>query len=274
MVEVDMDGIRHAVPGSDGVDIGLLSAGSGPPLLLVHGGAGQIERWQPMWDQLSSLWRVTAMDRRGRGSSGDGLGYSIDAEYGDVAAVASALSAETGGPVDVFAHSYGATCTLGAASHSAPFRRIALYEPPGGETVSAEFVDRLTALVAAGRAGKAMVSFLTEIIGLTPDEVDDLKNAPQPYDILSVLSATLPREGRALLGLDLVTVAGGVTGPTLFLLGERSPAWAHVNTLEAAEVIPDSRIVTLHGLGHEAVDDAPELVIDQLARFFGAPTES
>lgn len=269
-----MDGIRHAVPGSDGVDIGLLSAGSGPPLLLVHGGAGQIERWQPMWDQLSSLWRVTAMDRRGRGSSGDGLGYSIDAEYGDVAAVASALSAETGGPVDVFAHSYGATCTLGAASHSAPFRRIALYEPPGGETVSAEFVDRLTALVAAGRAGKAMVSFLTEIIGLTPDEVDDLKNAPQPYDILSVLSATLPREGRALLGLDLVTVAGGVTGPTLFLLGERSPAWAHVNTLEAAEVIPDSRIVTLHGLGHEAVDDAPELVIDQLARFFGAPTES
>ena len=125
-----MDGIRHVVPGADGVDIGLLSAGSGPPLLLVHGGAGQIERWQPMWDHLSRRWRVTAMDRRGRGSSGDGRDYSIDAEYGDVAAVAGALSQETGGPIDVFGHSYGATCALGATGHSAPFRRVALYEPP------------------------------------------------------------------------------------------------------------------------------------------------
>jgi pimeloyl-ACP methyl ester carboxylesterase len=268
-----MDGIRHVVPGADGVDIGLLTAGSGPPLLLVHGGAGQIEGWQPVWDHLSRHWRVTAMDRRGRGSSGDGQGYSIDAEYGDVAAVAGALSAEAGGPIDVFAHSYGATCTLGATNHSAPFRRIALYEPPGGNTAPPEFVDRLTALVDEGRTGKAMVSFLSEIIGLTGEEIDALKNAPQTYDILSVLAATLPREGRALLGVDVATLAGGVTGPTLLLLGERSPEWAEVNTRETAGVIPDSRIVTLPGLGHEATDQAPELVVDHLARFF-RPGES
>ena len=68
-------------------------------------------------------------------------------------------------------------------------------------------------------------------------------------------------------------MAGGVTCPTLLLLGERSPDWAHVNTRETAGAIPDSRIVTLPGLGHEATDEAPELVVDQLARFFGESSE-
>src|SRR5271155_5598457 len=99
-----MDGERHSVAGADGVRIGLLTAGSGPPLLLVHGGVGQIERWEPLWEPLSRRWRVTAMDRRGRGSSGDGQQYSIEAEYGDVAAVAAALAATADAPVDIFGH--------------------------------------------------------------------------------------------------------------------------------------------------------------------------
>lgn len=160
-----MEGVRHVVRGSDDVEIGLLSAGSGSPLLLVHGGAGQTEAWQPVWDRLAARWRVTAMDRRGRGSSGDGQGYAIDDEFGDVAAVAAALSDEAGRPIDVFAHSYGATCTIGAGSRAAPFRRMVLYEPPARETVSPEFVDRLGELVDEGRAGRSMVSFLMDSSG-------------------------------------------------------------------------------------------------------------
>ena len=127
-----MDGVRHTVVGADGVGIGLLSAGSGPPLLLVHGGVGQIERWEPLWDRLAARWSVTAMDRRGRGSSGDGVGYAIEAEFADVTAVASALAEQAGRPVDVFGHSFGATCTLGAAGRagpSGPSGRLVLYEP-------------------------------------------------------------------------------------------------------------------------------------------------
>ena len=269
-----MDGVRHAVKGAGGVDIGLLSAGSGPPLLLVHGGVGQIERWQALWDELSTRWRVTAMDRRGRGSSGDGSGYSIDDEFQDVTAVAAALSKDAGMPIDVFGHSYGATCTLGASSRAAPFRRIVLYEPPGKETVSPDFVERLDALVVEGRSGKAMVSFLVEIIGLTTEEVEDLRRTPPAYDILSVLSRTLPREARALLGVDVATVASRAKTPALFLLGERSPEWAHVITRQAAKKMPISTVTVLAGLGHEAIDAAPALVTDALARFFNHPDAS
>jgi pimeloyl-ACP methyl ester carboxylesterase len=64
-----MDGHRHAVTSADGTEIGLLTAADGPPLLLVHGGMGCIESWQPLWEPLTSRYQVTAMDRRGRGSS-------------------------------------------------------------------------------------------------------------------------------------------------------------------------------------------------------------
>ena len=264
-----MDGTRHEVAGADGVSIGLLTAGEGPPLLLVHGGVGQIERWAPLWGLLTDHRRVTAMDRRGRGTSGDRVGYAIEDEYGDVAAVVEALAEESGVPVDVFAHSYGATCTLGAARHAPPFGRLVLYEPPGPRTITPEFVDRITAWVEEGRAGRAMVVFLTEVIGLSDAEVDALRAAPPAYDILAVLAATLPREGRALLGADVAGSARAVTCPTLLLLGERSPAWAGAVTEEVAAVVPGDEVTLLPGLGHEAVDSAPGLVADLIDRFLG-----
>ena len=111
-----MEGRRHSLISPDGVPIGLMTSGSGPPLLVVHGGMGQIEGWQPMWDALTERWTVTAMDRRGRGSSGDAADYTIEREYDDITAVADALADRHRTPVDVFAHSYGATCTVGAAA--------------------------------------------------------------------------------------------------------------------------------------------------------------
>lgn len=126
-----MRGTRRSVTSADGVRIGLLTAGSGPTLLLVHGGMGTISSWQRIWEPLAAHRCVTAMDRRGRGTSGDADIYSLSSEYADVAAVAAAMASEQGGPVDVVGHSIGATCVLGAAAGGAQFRRIVLYEPAG-----------------------------------------------------------------------------------------------------------------------------------------------
>jgi pimeloyl-ACP methyl ester carboxylesterase len=188
-----VQGHRHTVTSADGTEIGLLTAGTGPALLLVHGGMGRLERWAPLWELLTGHWQVTAMDRRGRGSSGDTGPYRLSQEYDDVAAVAASLADDDGRPPDVFAHSYGALCALGAAAHGAPFRRIALYEPPGPQTVPREWRERAIALVAAGRPGPAMISFLTEIIGLTMTQISELRNTPGAQDVLPIVSATLPR---------------------------------------------------------------------------------
>jgi pimeloyl-ACP methyl ester carboxylesterase len=262
-----VQGRRHTVSSADGTEIGLLTAGTGPALLLVHGGMGRLERWAPLWPLLTGHWQVTAMDRRGRGSSGDTGPYRLSEEYDDVAAVATSLAERDGRPAGVFAHSYGALCALGAAARGAPFRRIALYEPPGPQTVPREWRERASALVAAGRPGPAMISFLTEVIGLTMTQVGELRNAPGAQDVLPIVSATLPREAEALASADPVALAAGVTPPVLLLLGEASPAWAADLSHALSSALPDATLVRLPGHGHEAIDAAPGLIYRELAQF-------
>ena len=50
-----MDGYRHSVTSADGTRIGLLTAGEGPPLLLVHGGMGCIESWHDITGGLAAV---------------------------------------------------------------------------------------------------------------------------------------------------------------------------------------------------------------------------
>jgi len=263
-----MRGRRHAVIGAGGVRIGLLTAGTGPPLLLIHGGMSCIEAWEPIWPALAKRWRVTAMDRRGRCTSGDAEQYTIEEEYVDIAAVATVLAEQSETPVNVFAHSYGATCALGAASRGALLRRLALYEPPGPQTNPPAWLQAATGMVNNGRPGQAMSSFLTEIIGLSPEQVQELRYAPRAYDVLPIVSATLPREGLALASVDLSKNAKLVKGPVLLLLGDQSPAWASEITHALSTTLADAKLVILPGQGHGAIDSAPDLIVAALQRFF------
>lgn len=263
-----MDGVRRAVTTADGVRIGMLTAGQGPGLLLVHGGMGRLERWSPIWDRLTPQWRLTAIDRRGRASSGDTAEpYRITAEYDDLHAVAQMLATEQGCPVDVFAHSYGATCALGAAAGAAPFGRIVLYEPPGPETVSPQWIQRISGYIADGKPGRAMASFLTEIVGLTDAQVDQLRRTSGTGDVLDIVAATMPREAAALASVDLPGLAEQVSRPTLLVRGTTSPPWAKIITGQLAATLTHADTAVLTGNGHEAIDTAPHLIKETLSHY-------
>ena len=272
-----MDGELGSVRSADGTLIGLLSSGTGPPLLLVHGGLSGMFRWASLWPLLTSRFSVTAMDRRGRGSSGDaedGEPYALEREFDDVRAVVETLANRSGGAVDVLGHSLGAVCALGAACRGAPIRRMVLYEPPGPPTVPADWLRRLHAAIDAGQSGLAVASFLIEVIGLTRERVDELREqtlqsgaGPGLDDVLAVASRTLGREADALAALDLAALARGVEQPVRFLLGTASPLWAGEVTRLLAARLADSEIVLLHGEGHEGLDDAPQRVVEELVGF-------
>jgi pimeloyl-ACP methyl ester carboxylesterase len=262
-----VDGHRHEIVSTDGTPIGLLTAGSGPALLLVHGGMGRLERWEPMWGLLTAWRRVTAMDRRGRGSSGDTQPYQLSREFDDVAAVAASLAAGEGGPVDVFAHSIGATITVGAAARGAPLGRLALYEPPGPQTVAGPWRERAVAQIAAGQPGPAMFTFLTEVVGLTREQIEGLRDQPGARDVLPIVAATLPREAEGLASVDLPALAAAITVPVLLMLGTASPAWAGDITRALDAVLAVVTLAELPGYGHEAVDTAPDLVDALLQQF-------
>jgi pimeloyl-ACP methyl ester carboxylesterase len=262
-----MLGERHAVDSADGTSISVVSSGRGSPLLLVHGGMTSSARWAPLWPFLTAEHAASAMDRRGRGASGDSGSYSLEREFEDVTAVADDLARRHGSPVDVFGHSIGAVCVLGAAAAGAPFRRIALYEPPGPQTVPGDWVERATAMVAAGQHGRAMFSFLTEVIGLAPATVASLRDSPAAEDALGIVAATLAREARALTTVDLDRLAQRVAQPVLLLLGTESPDWATAITHRLAGTLHDAVLAPVDGHGHEGVDTDPRQVRAHLAAF-------
>src|SRR5688572_26807167 len=71
----------------DGTAIAVWRSGAGPPLVLVHGTTADHSRWAPVVPALEERFTVLAIDRRGRGRSGDADHYALERESEDVAAV-------------------------------------------------------------------------------------------------------------------------------------------------------------------------------------------
>ena len=116
------------VVSGDGTEIADWTSGEGPPLVLVHGAAADHTRWRPLLSYLESYATVHAIDRRGRGASGDGSDYDVAREFEDVAAVVDAVAQASGSAVDLYGHSFGGFCAFGGALLTANLGRLVLYE--------------------------------------------------------------------------------------------------------------------------------------------------
>src|SRR5690606_8457624 len=157
------------VTSKDGTQIAYQRSGSGPPIVLVHGTLGVAKRW-PILPLLEERFTVCAMDRRGRGDSGDGPDYSLAREAEDITALASA----SGGGVSVLGHSFGALCALEAALLIPRLSHLILYEP-ALSGAPPEATGRLETLLDAGDREGAVLAMFREIVEMPPDEVEFLK---------------------------------------------------------------------------------------------------
>lgn len=101
------------VTSRDGTQIAYWTSGEGPPLVVVHGTTADHTRWRPLLPCLEPHATVHALDRRGRGASGDAPDYDVAREFEDVAAVVDAVAQASGSAVDVLGHSYGGLCAFG-----------------------------------------------------------------------------------------------------------------------------------------------------------------
>jgi pimeloyl-ACP methyl ester carboxylesterase len=255
----------------DGTQIGFFASGEGPPLLLVHGGLGDHTRWGPLLPYLEPHFAVYAMDRRGRGASGDSADYEIEREYDDVAAVVDAIAEMTGSPVGVYCSSFGGICAFGAATLTRHIGGLALYEGwplPRPETLSpsTDFVARVEALLAAGDREAALKAFYLEVVGLSEEQFAPVRAQPSWPNRVAA-AGTMLREERAFRAATFDPAqAARITVPTLLLVGSDSPDW-EAETVAAA--LPDARVAVLEGQAHVADLLAPGLVADHLLAFFG-----
>jgi pimeloyl-ACP methyl ester carboxylesterase len=260
--------VVERVESSDGTPIAYWRSGEGPPLVLLHGAMSAHWSFDLLVPALVDRFTVFAVDRRGRGESGDRPDYAIEREFEDAAAVVDSIPA----PATLFGHSYGATVALGAALLAETLDKLILYEgSPGVTAASSEDLERAEELVAKGRREEALVHVL-RAFGFTSEELEQLQAAPTwPKRVAA--AHTVVREARAeeacLFDPELL---GVLTTPTLLLLGEESPAWAGEGTEQIRAALPNARVAVLPGQAHMAHLTAPELLADEIARFLGDST--
>ena len=260
------------VTSADGTQIAVFSSGEGRPLILVPGTSADHTTWRLVAPLLSPHFAVHAIDRRGRGASGDGRDYTLQREYEDIAAAVDAVASRWGGPVDLIGHSYGGNIAFGATLLTSSVRRLVLYEgwpmpDIADRSTSPEILAQLDDLLAIGQREQMMEAFFRRIVHYTDDEIATVKAAPSwPGRVAS--AHTVPREIRAFGEQALDPAQAARIGiPVLLLVGSESPDAIQGRPREVAAALPDARIVELEGQGHMANITAPELTARVLLEF-------
>ena len=103
---------------SDGVAIHHSTVGAGPDVVLVHGLTDRSATWGPITGMLAERYRVTTLDLRGMGESGDADDYGSTTMVRDVEAVVAAVGIDD--PL-VIGHSLGGIVVTAYAA-TAPVR--------------------------------------------------------------------------------------------------------------------------------------------------------
>jgi pimeloyl-ACP methyl ester carboxylesterase len=256
----------------DGTQIAYWTSGLGPPLVVVHGTTADHTRWRPLLPYLEPHATVHAMDRRGRGASGDAPDYSVVREFEDVAAAINAVAEAAGSPVDVLGHSFGGLCAFGAATLTANIRRLVLYEgwpsPNPEQLALAPGVrQRLDTLLAAGDREGVLETFFRAVVRM-PEQEFAVYRALPAWQARLAAAHTITRESRAEQAAPFdPEQAATITAPVLLLVGGDSPEFLTAGVDTVASALPDARIVVLEGQQHIAIDLVPTVFAHHVLAF-------
>jgi pimeloyl-ACP methyl ester carboxylesterase len=214
---------------------------------------------------LEQKFTVYALDRRGRGQSGDSAVYSLEREYEDIAAVVSSIHE----PVNLLGHSYGALICLEAALRVTNLNKLILYEPLfhlNGSLYPPGFRARIRSLLDSGEREEVVAVFFREIVGVSEDELEGLRNEPAWAGRLAAVH-TIPRE---FADDDYILDPQrfkNLTVPTILLQGSESPDYLKTATEALQAALPNSRIVVMPGQQHIAMRTAPEMFVRLVTEF-------
>lgn len=264
-----MDGQQpQVVRSADGTPIALWRTGRGPSLVAVHGGAGDHASFGAVAELLAPDFTVYAMDRRGRGASGDAPSYALEREVEDVLAAVQAVD----GPAYLYGHSFGGTCAWLAALRLPRLAGLALYEgglrSASSPSYSEEFIGDLERLVREGRPEDALVTFLKAPGIVTDTEIATMRASPS-WPGRVAIAPTIARELRATnTHVTTADDCARVATRVLLIAGSETLPARRDPFLAFAPFLPNARVIDLAGQGHAANQTAPALLAAALREGF------
>lgn len=252
------------VTSKDNTRIAVECRGSGPNLLIVHGGSGDRKRWQPLLPLFASRFTVCAMDRRGHGESEVGSNYSLQKEIDDVVAVANSRP----GPVFVLGHSIGGVFALEAAYKTRRISKLVLYEPPLQDLDHTAVAAKMEQMIKAGNREQALITFLSEIVMMTPQQIAATKARPVWPERVAGIDIQI-REIRALSKYRFQRERmRKLKTPALLLLGsETASPQLKQATQSLMETLPNRTLFVFEGEDHNAMDNIPEKFAAAVTKF-------
>jgi pimeloyl-ACP methyl ester carboxylesterase len=248
----------------NGTTISVTSIGAGEPVVLVHGTTGSRADWAFVAPQLAAQFRVITYDRRGRGESGDGPDYSLEAEADDLLAVL----AWVGAPVHLVGHSFGARLAMLAQQSNADISTLVLYEPPLAlETVPAGTWEAIEEATRAGDWEDVLTRF-HPLAGLTAEESAALRSLPPIWDMCLDGARTVAREVRALRAAPVEAKAlRDAAVPSLVLVGGETTLPVFLDGLDDVASALAAPIERIQGERHLAMVGAPDALATAIRQF-------
>jgi len=255
----------HRINSSHGVTISYDEHGSGPPLVLVHGGfSDHWTNWEFVLPFFSQEFTVYAIARRGRGETEATELRRLEDEWLDVTALIQTLNE----PVFLLGHSYGAHVALGAASLVPErVRKLVLYEAPWPELLR-QVPEPLITHARNNDWDAFSFWFFENVLSVPLEDLTALRQSELWPPIVADAEASLA-DLRALSKYDFQCDRFKALGmPTLLQTGTESPSHLYV-TGKLFEVLPGARVERLESQAHEAMTTAPGLYADSVIRFLG-----
>jgi len=233
-------------------------AGSGRPLLFLHGWGVTSEVFRELFLHLAKDRLVRIIDFPGFGESPIPASIWGTKEYADM--VAELLDEWGWSGVDILAHSFGARVAF----------RLAEKKP--------ELVGKLLLTGAAGIRRKTAVPFFKRAISKTGKVVGAfgpigrwLKG--KLYSLIGSADYLSAGKMRAILvkvvNEDLSNVIADIKHDTLLLWGEKDDATPLEDGEKINSLLENSKIEVIPNAGHYAFLDNPKLFLEKLKPFYG-----
>lgn len=233
----------------EGIEVTYQEAGTGKPIILVHGLSGSTLWWSRNIEPLSQRYRVLAVDLPGFGALRryrDSFALQRGAHW-----LRSFMTAVGVRRTHLIGHSMGGyICLRLAAAYPRSVRRLVL-AAPAGAPLAASLFGEVVPLMGAVRY--ATPSFLPVLA----------------YDALRTGPRMLLSTARDILQLNVSGELKSVRTRALLVWGEHDRLVPVVNGEALRQVLPRARMVVLPGAGHVVMYDRAEEFNRAVLAFLG-----